>query len=258
MDAPPHPHPPTEFSPLELRWIHQAIQKYCQILHLDIAIASHTARILTDTTSRQPGLRRDLGAVMAACIFIACRESQKVIMKFAPICALSRTAVGTGLAYLLRVEMIYYRLQGDTRYGKILMFPVPYTPGQDLSRIQGKLVVKGDYSTNDSQLREYCCERVVQGPESPDAVIAKDAEEDITSQGTSQNEVSGEAAAGNKKPDDADVSLASSDEDADWDFVSHGDLVDVGKDTQQNHLQDRAPTRSTGSWVGGLRRGLFG
>lgn len=258
MDAPPHPRSPREVATLELRWIHKAIQKYCQILRLNLAVTSHAGRIFTDITSHEPDLRRDRGAVTAACIFIACRESQKVSMKFAPICALTRTAVGIGLVYLLGVEIIYYRLQDDTRYGRVKMFPMLYTPGQDLSRIPRKVVVTDDYNTEDSQLRGYCCQRVVQGLEPPDAVTAKDAEEDIASQGTTENEIPGKAAAGNKKPDDADVGSASSDEDADWDFVSHGDLVNVEKDTQQDHLQGRAATRCTGSWVGGLRRGLFG
>ena len=190
-------------------------------------------------------------------------------MRFATVCALTRTPLDSGLMYLLIVEMSYYRLQGDTRYGRATAMPVLYPPRPELRQTPGKagnpwveigaeVAISDGYSTDDGQLRSYCCQRVVQEVESPEAVISKPVEIDIAGTGTADNENAGKTAAGDKKLDEADLGPAKSDEDADWDLVSHDDLVEVDKDTKQDNLQNREAPRPTGSWMGGLRRGLFG
>ena len=152
-----------------------------------------------------------------------------------------------------------------------MVSPVLQYPGRDLSLVAGNrkegnvwlevgggVVVTGDYCTDDGQLRSYCCQRVVPVLVSPEAVVAKDGRQDVAGTGTAEDEVPRKTAAGDEKPDDVDSGPARSDEDADWDLVSHDDLVEVEKDTQQDNLQGREAPRPTGSWMGGLRRGLFG
>ena len=190
-------------------------------------------------------------------------------MRFATVCALTRTPLDSGLMYLLIVEMSYYRLQGDMRYGRATAMPVLYPPRPELRQIPGKagnpwlergaeVAISDGYSTDDGQFLSYCCQRVAQEVEPPEAVIVKDGGQDVAGKGTAGDENAGKTAAGDKKLDEVDLGPAKSDEDADWDLISRDDLVNIEKGTKQDNLQGREAPRPNGSWMGGLRRGLFG
>ena len=123
-------------------------------MYLEDNVATRAIQILeqfiTDTrhwTSRH--------AMMAACIFIACRECNQ-FMIYAAVCTALRTPIVQGLGVLLMIENVYYRHGAQITGG---VFRVPGRPFKgDPSGGLGTNTkfIPGNYSTKEAKLIHIC------------------------------------------------------------------------------------------------------
>ena len=133
-----------EFNRLELRLTNSAIDKYCNHMSLDEAVPSRAIAILRQFVE-ETSYWTDRHAMIAACIFIACRECG-VAMEYTSV----RAAVGAptvlGLAVLLAIENQYYRRNADIKRHKFramsaddecYMVTPPSGPSAMISRAYG-------------------------------------------------------------------------------------------------------------------------
>ena len=144
-----------EFNRLKLRLTSSAMDKYCSHMSLDEAVPSRATAILRQFVE-ETSYWTDRHAMIAPCIFIACRECG-IAQEYTSV----RAAVGAptvlGLAVLLTIENQYYRRNADiTKYiframsaeDDCYMVVPPSEPSVMISRA---------YSTSDPKLVDLLC-----------------------------------------------------------------------------------------------------
>ena len=158
-----------EFNRLELRLISTAIEKYCSNMHLHADIPSRAIQILKQFVE-ETRYWTDRHAMIAACIFVVCRQCG-ISMEYISV----RAAVGTptvpGLAVLLAIENQCYRRNADISTYKFramstdddcYMVTPPCGPSAMISRA---------YSTSDPKLVDLFCRSQVMALELKPEVI---------------------------------------------------------------------------------------
>ena len=144
-----------EFNRLELRLIDCAIEKYCDHMHLDEAVPSQAIGILRQYVE-ETRYWTDRHAMIAACIFIACRQCD-ISMEYISVRAAVGTSTVLGLAVLLTIENQYYRRSADITMYKFraksaeedcYMVTPPSGPSAMILRA---------YSTSDPKLVDLFC-----------------------------------------------------------------------------------------------------
>ena len=266
---------PVDVQCFEFRWANQAIGRYCKILNLNTSIASYALRVFQQLYKYDAKFQKDRQAVIAACIFVACRYVKRSI-RYSTILTLLRVNPESGLIMLLSVEIALPQSNGYQLYSRVLRMPeymvapnVPSMKGKSIGFMNGsQVIVTSDYNASDLPVRNFCCfqfaamtqdvpvgsvqsefhfanRNMLTTQASSGAIIDKDINEFKRCTASEHFSVT-------PRPCTANIN-----EETDWNFIEYEDLA-ATEDSSDQWSTVVEPVKPTRTWTGALRRGLFG